>query len=150
IVLIVISLIAGGIILGQNLLQASKAQGLAKQIQEIDTAVNIFQTTYGCLPGDCIDITNHLTGTTNGDGSNFVNHRYSGTAQQRLEHLTFWPQLGVAGLRQGSYTGTGGSGDTYDDAEIGINLPVTDYASVGLSVYNHKINLDAWTVDFGV
>ena len=52
IVLVIIGLLVGGVLAGQDLIKSAKLQKGVKQITELNTATNTFQTKYGQLPGD--------------------------------------------------------------------------------------------------
>src|ERR1700678_1068516 len=52
IVLVIIGLIIGGILTGQDLIKAAEARAQISQIEKYQTAVNAFYNKYGYLPGD--------------------------------------------------------------------------------------------------
>ena len=52
IVLVIIGLLVGGVLTGQNLIKAAEARAQISQIDRFNTAVNTFQEKYGALPGD--------------------------------------------------------------------------------------------------
>ena len=52
IVLVIIGLITGGILVGQDLIKAAETRGQISQIEKFNTAVNTFEGKYGYLPGD--------------------------------------------------------------------------------------------------
>jgi prepilin-type N-terminal cleavage/methylation domain-containing protein len=52
IVLVIIGLIVGGVLVGQDLINASHVLAQVAQITKYNTAVNTFQLKYGYLPGD--------------------------------------------------------------------------------------------------
>jgi prepilin-type N-terminal cleavage/methylation domain-containing protein len=52
IVLLIIGLIVGGVLAGQNLIFAAGVRATISQIGNYNTAVNTFRTKYGALPGD--------------------------------------------------------------------------------------------------
>ena len=57
IVLVIVGLIIGGILVGQQLIHAAQIRQQAKQFELINAGVNTFRTKYNCLPGDCPDAT---------------------------------------------------------------------------------------------
>jgi len=67
--LIIIGLVAGGILIGRDLIRAAELRGDIRQIEKINLSVQAFRSKYGCLPGDCPVISQVLTGATNGDGN---------------------------------------------------------------------------------
>jgi prepilin-type N-terminal cleavage/methylation domain-containing protein len=52
IVLVIIGLIVGGVLAGQNLINAAAVRSQITQIETYNTAANAFRDKYGCLPGD--------------------------------------------------------------------------------------------------
>lgn len=52
IVLIIIGLLAGGVLVGRDLVYAAALRGQVTQINQYDTAVSAFRLRYGGLPGD--------------------------------------------------------------------------------------------------
>jgi prepilin-type N-terminal cleavage/methylation domain-containing protein len=55
IVLIIIGLIVGGVLAGQDLIRAAEERATIAQIEKYNTAVNTFRGKYGYLPGDIKD-----------------------------------------------------------------------------------------------
>lgn len=52
IVMVIVALLAGGILVGQDLVYAAKVRAEFSQMERIDTAVNTFKLKYNALPGD--------------------------------------------------------------------------------------------------
>jgi prepilin-type N-terminal cleavage/methylation domain-containing protein len=52
IVLVIIGLIVGGVLVGQDLIRAAEARATISQIEKYNTAVNTFRGKYNALPGD--------------------------------------------------------------------------------------------------
>lgn len=52
IVLVIIGLIAGGILVGQDLIRAAEVRAQISQIEKYNSAVNTFKAKFGALPGD--------------------------------------------------------------------------------------------------
>jgi prepilin-type N-terminal cleavage/methylation domain-containing protein len=52
IVLVIIGLIVGGVLVGQNLISAAAGRAQVTQIEKYNTAANTFREKYGYLPGD--------------------------------------------------------------------------------------------------
>ncbi len=57
IVLVIIGLIVGGILVGQNLIHSAKIRYTVSQYERFNTATNTFIGKYNCLPGDCANAT---------------------------------------------------------------------------------------------
>jgi prepilin-type N-terminal cleavage/methylation domain-containing protein len=118
IVLVIIGLIVGGVLVGQDLIKAAEVRKIISEKDAIGTAVYTFETKYSCLPGDCPNATNFwgqtagcsvfattpLTNggpTCNGNGDGNIDFgqgaagSYPGTS---LEVQYFWHHLFNAGL----------------------------------------------------
>lgn len=54
IVLVIIGLIVGGVLVGQDLIKAAETRATLAQIEKYNTAVNTFKTKYNGIPGDLI------------------------------------------------------------------------------------------------
>src|ERR1700679_178462 len=52
IVLVIIGLIVGGVLVGQDLIRAAGVRATISQVEKFNTAVNTFRGKYGYLPGD--------------------------------------------------------------------------------------------------
>ncbi len=141
IVLVILGLLVGGVLAGQSLIHASELRSVTSESQRYATAVSAFRDKYFALPGDmsnatafwsslggtgsdatcqAIDATSTATCNGDGDGSLF----WGGNAANRYEWYRFWQHLANAGLIEGSYTGTAGSGYM-----PGINLPTSKIAN---------------------
>jgi prepilin-type N-terminal cleavage/methylation domain-containing protein len=53
IVVVIVALLAAGVMVGKDLIQAAQVRSTLKQIEMINVAVNTFKGQYKCLPGDC-------------------------------------------------------------------------------------------------
>lgn len=144
IVLVIIGLIVGGVLVGQDLIKAAEIRKAAKQLEQYRTAVQAFRLKYNCIPGDCPTATqvwgaaswsdcggsgnSVITEETcdgNGDNSIFS----TSAAFTATEEHRFWQQLSLAKLIDGHYTGVcnvNGS-DCYSGGRTfiaGFNTPV--------------------------
>ena len=50
--LVIIGLIVGGVLVGQDLIRAAEVRATISQIEKYNTAVNTFRGKYDALPGD--------------------------------------------------------------------------------------------------
>jgi prepilin-type N-terminal cleavage/methylation domain-containing protein len=125
VVLVIIGLLTAAILGGQNLIDAAKIRAQIGQIDQFNTAVGMFQTKYGSLPGDmnAVDAATYGfasrpgTGNTGGgDGNGIIeaptwdwsnNFHYS--PQLCGEVAMFWNDLGTAQLIPGAYVGGAGT-----------------------------------------
>jgi prepilin-type N-terminal cleavage/methylation domain-containing protein len=53
IVLVIVGLLAGGILVGRDLIEAARRRALIGEVEKIDAAVNAFRLKFNCIPGDC-------------------------------------------------------------------------------------------------
>jgi prepilin-type N-terminal cleavage/methylation domain-containing protein len=145
IVLVIIGLIVGGILVGQQLILAATLRAQVTQIEGFKTAVATFRGKYNCIPGDCANATlffpadpscrgnatrSYLAAanglTCNGNGDGIIDN--AGTANYDAERNLFWQHLSLAGLVPGAYTGTCGyaGADCQTNSEswqAGVNAP---------------------------
>lgn len=154
--LVIIGLIIGGIMVGNDLIKAAQLRNIAKNIDEYRTAVNIFKLKYNCLPGDCPNATDFfgaqnathatcivtastgsLTCNGNGDGKitdcDIGSNGASGPQAQGYEMYRFWQHLAIAGIIKGKYTGTSGGGGNCEVVRD-VNSPSTVIDNVGFSI----------------
>ena len=121
IVLVIIGLIAGGILVGREMISAAEIRATITQIEKYKTATNTFRVKYGYLPGDISDpvasqygfIPRSACGTMGqGDGNGLI-EGYRGACGGfpgdglmvfRGETGVFWVDLSMANLMDGSFT----------------------------------------------
>jgi prepilin-type N-terminal cleavage/methylation domain-containing protein len=114
IVLVIIGLIVGGILVGQDLILAAGVRAQVSQIEKYNQAVNAFRDKYGALPGDLNQTVatqfGFLARGTNpgeGDGNGLIegdwNGSYAHGEAQMGETQLFWADLSTAGLIDGSF-----------------------------------------------
>jgi prepilin-type N-terminal cleavage/methylation domain-containing protein len=79
IVLVIIGLIVGGVLVGQDLIRAAEVRAQITQIEKFNTAVNTFHGKFGALPGDMDALTAANFGFTarglyagEGDGNGII------------------------------------------------------------------------------
>jgi len=108
IVLVIIGLLLGGVLKGQELIRSARVRNLISQKDGVTAAFFGFQDRYRALPGDYASASTNLvcpTGTClngNGDGQIQSNATsVSGSVQH--EELLVWTHLGAAGFLNGSY-----------------------------------------------
>lgn len=100
IVLVIIGLLLGGVLGGQQLIASAKVKSQLQQVKELAAAINTYQDKYGALPGDDANATTNtgVNTLTNGNG----NGSYSGAEGNRR----IWEHLEAAGMLAG-YTAAG-------------------------------------------
>ncbi|MDD5177162.1 MAG: prepilin-type N-terminal cleavage/methylation domain-containing protein [Sterolibacterium sp.] len=112
IVLVIIGLLLGGVLKGQELINSAKVKNFAQDFKTVPLYIYGYQDKYRALPGDDKVAATHLasaiasasvtllapTGTTLGDGA--LNGNYNSEAATD-ETLAFWQQVRLAGLAAG-------------------------------------------------
>lgn len=103
VVLLIIALIAGGILVGRDLIYLSQVRAQVAQLDQYDAAVYTFQQKYNCLPGDCafaVELNLGVSGGDgdNGDGSGWVDNALTSDKIMGYEIAGFWYHLKQAGL----------------------------------------------------
>jgi prepilin-type N-terminal cleavage/methylation domain-containing protein len=118
IVLVIIGLIVGGVLVGQNLILASQVRATVAQIEKYQTAVNTFRGKYGYLPGDIREPDATRFGLASrgqyagqGDGNGLIQGCDSNAAGKNDlwnaiggETGVFWNDLSTARLIDGAFS----------------------------------------------
>jgi prepilin-type N-terminal cleavage/methylation domain-containing protein len=65
IVLVIIGLIVGGVLVGQDLIKAAENNAAIQQFEKTDAAVNTFRTKYNGIPGDLLNPANFGLASSN-------------------------------------------------------------------------------------
>jgi prepilin-type N-terminal cleavage/methylation domain-containing protein len=108
IVLVIIGLIVGGVLVGQDLIRAAEVRATVGQYEKYNAAVNTFRVKYNGLPGDLsqyqaggygiFQLTNAAT-YDQGDGNGLI-----GVSRAAIgETLAFWRHMSDAALIDGSF-----------------------------------------------
>lgn len=117
IVLVIIGLIVGGVLVGQDLIKAAEVRATVSQYEKYNSAINTFRTKYTGIPGDLAAASStafgldpsagaHAGTAGLGDGNGLIDGVGGAAANQGLqwgEALLFWQQLSAASLVDGSY-----------------------------------------------
>jgi prepilin-type N-terminal cleavage/methylation domain-containing protein len=120
IVLVIIGLLIGGILGGQELIRSSELNSITSDITKFKVGVNAFKLKYNGFPGDMTNATAYWgtdasgcpsgggIGTCNGDGDGRVSYGWQNGNYTEL--FRFWQQLALSGILPGNFTGVAGSG----------------------------------------
>ncbi|GMQ88466.1 MAG: prepilin-type N-terminal cleavage/methylation domain-containing protein [Gammaproteobacteria bacterium] len=98
IVLVIIGLLLGGVLKGQEMITNAKVRNLADQGSGIKAAFYAFQDRYRALPGDYLTATLNIAGVTVNGGGN-------GQITTAAESGLVWQHLAAAGFITGAYNG---------------------------------------------
>jgi prepilin-type N-terminal cleavage/methylation domain-containing protein len=108
IVLVIIGLLLGGVLKGQELITSARVRNLISQQDGVKAAYFGFLDRFRSLPGDySLATTNIANTTTNGNANGQIElAAVCGAipACQALEYITVWEHLSRAGFINGSYT----------------------------------------------
>lgn len=112
IVLVIIGLLLGGVLKGQELITQAKIKNAANDISGVSVAIYGYQDRYKRLPGDDPGAATRWTGVGagDGDGNNVIAGSYS-SATATDESRLFWHHLRLAGFVAGDST-TAAAGTT--------------------------------------
>lgn len=113
--LMVIGLLIGGVLKGEEVLQNAKVAQGARQLAGIKAAVTTFRDTYGALPGDMNSPTTRLPNCTaapcdvSGNEDRAINTTITSsnsamTLDDTQERSGFWAHLNAAGLYSPQYS----------------------------------------------
>lgn len=148
-VMLIIGLVIGGVIVGNDLIRHSKLNRIMTQVNSFVTSANTFRLKYDCVPGDCQNAVAMLGASADGNGNGNIEGIFGSG-----EEFYFWEQLGLAGLINGKYIGTANPPEYWSYRrtwQVGYNAPPTGineksffrifYVGLVSNVYNHSYHL---------
>jgi prepilin-type N-terminal cleavage/methylation domain-containing protein len=127
IVLVIIGLLLGGVLKGQELINSAKVKNLATDFKNIPIYIYGYQDKYKALPGDDLKATTHLPPPggavviTNGDGNGIIDGAWNATTGESFQ---FWQQVRLAGFGPGATDPA--AADYIPTNAVGGNLGVTN------------------------
>lgn len=108
IVLVIIGLLLGGVLKGQELVNSAKVKNLANDFRSISSFVYAYQDRFRALPGDDRSASTHVSGGTNATkpkagevGNARINGNWN-SADKDDESFLFWQHVRLAGLATGT------------------------------------------------
>lgn len=117
IVLVIIGLLLGGVLKGQELITGARVRNLIQQQDGVKAAYFGFLDRYRALPGDFSAASKSIAGVEkDGDGDGQI--ELSGTGST-AEHILAWNHLAKSGFINGTYT--------YDAKQIDSSNPKNPY-----------------------
>lgn len=98
--LVIIGLLFGGVLVGQDLIYASHIRSQISQTQGIETQINTFKEKYNCTAGDCANAT-EVFGTTdtygnivnNGNGDGIIKSIYGNDGLTNPDGECIWANI---------------------------------------------------------
>lgn len=105
IVLVIIGLLLGGVLRGQELINSARVKNLTRDFQNVQVYIYGYQDRFRALPGDDAIAATHIAGATNPAAANanngLINGAWDSTTQTDESYL-FWQHVRLAGLAPGS------------------------------------------------
>lgn len=169
IVLVIIGLIVGGVLVGQDLIKAAEVRATVSQYEKYNSAVNTFRTKYNGIPGDllasnalafglCSTCTGFDGSVGKGDGNGLLESTTS-IAAQLGEPVVFWRHLSDssllgdnvgAGLSTVGAMTTSGASYFYPPAKMGRGNYWVAGSNSGLNYYLLGTVTGTSTTDAGI
>jgi prepilin-type N-terminal cleavage/methylation domain-containing protein len=138
IVLVIIGLLLGGVLKGQELINSAKVKNFANDFRTIPLFIYGYQDKFRALPGDDANVANHVTGGTPAStggtlGNGVVEGNWNSTTHTE-ESVLFWQHVRLANLAAGST-------DFADDTKAAASVPTNaDGGRIGIeSISSHYI-----------
>src|ERR1041384_1681256 len=145
IVLVIIGLLLGGILKGQEMITQAKIKNVINDLNGITVAITSYQDRYRALPGDDKNASTRWTtqNPASGDGNGVIAGLYNanatavtgGAPAAAAESNLFWQHLRIAGFVPGLTAGTG-SGTPPPNATgglIGVESGVVGTSGLGFT-----------------
>jgi len=102
IVLVIIGLLLGGVLKGQELINSAKVKNFAADFRTIPIYIYGYQDRFKALPGDDLRATTHVTATRNGNGDGALGGTWQDSgAASTSEAYNFWQHVRLANLATG-------------------------------------------------
>lgn len=158
IVMVIIGLLIGGILKGQEMIANAQVSATVAQVKGIDAATSTFRDMYDAMPGDIANATTRLPTcanacAANGDGNGQLDE---GIATSASEGLAFWAHLAAADLLTGvDNSGALVWGEGVPSARAGGGFSVGfhadgDFGGVAAGRGGHYLGIHGAPADAGV
>jgi prepilin-type N-terminal cleavage/methylation domain-containing protein len=139
IVLVIIGLLLGGILKGQELINSAKVKNIANDFRVIPTYIYAYQDKFKALPGDDDKAVTHV-GTNcaapcqNGNGNGVINGAWTKTlgAADTDESINFWAHVRLANLASGPTVVT--DADYIPKNAVGGDIGISSATSAQLQI----------------
>jgi len=119
IVLVIIGLLLGGVLKGQELINSAKVKNMASDFKNVQVYIYGYQDKYKALPGDDIAAVSHLgAGIAPGNGNGLIGGNWDSVTTTD-ESFLFWQHVRLAGLAPGPTTFTDVAAYTPKNADGG-------------------------------
>ncbi|MDH4215947.1 MAG: prepilin-type N-terminal cleavage/methylation domain-containing protein [Gallionella sp.] len=131
IVLVIIGLLLGGVLKGQELINSAKVKNLAGDFKNIPVFIYGYQDKYKSLPGDDSAAVTHVGAPAGsiGNGNGVIEGLWK-PALATDESAIFWQHVRLAGLAPGETTVSIAAGNTYIPKNaVGGDIGITSAAN---------------------
>jgi len=154
IVLVIIGLLLGGILKGQELINSARVKNLATDFRNVPLFIYGYQDKFRALPGDDPRADTNVGGTiatTNGNGNGVIDDAWNSEAVAD-ESVLFWQHVRLAGLAPGPTTmPTANTGNVYNPQNasggfIGVQSGTTDIAKTPITGADGKAISGAYII----
>lgn len=136
IVLVIIGLLLGGVLKGQELINSAKVKNLAGDFKNIPVYIYGYQDKFKALPGDDAVANTHVAGglaSTNGTpGNGLIEGAWNSTTVTD-ESFLFWQHVRLAGFAAGSTVTS--AADYIPKNAVGGSIGVTNSLSTDSPIY---------------
>ena len=116
IVLVIIGLLLGGVLKGQELINSAKVKNMANDFKNIQIQIYSYQDKFRALPGDDKAATINVAATADGNGNGVIEGAWNATSG---EAFNFWQHIRKAGLATGS-TNTSDANTRQKTLKVGV------------------------------
>jgi prepilin-type N-terminal cleavage/methylation domain-containing protein len=133
IVLVIIGLLLGGILKGQELINSAKVKNIANDFRVVPTYIYAYQDKFRALPGDDAAVATHVTGGTpatgtGARGNGLIDGVWNAPETGTEESNIFWQHVRLANLAAGPTTPGAGFGPLNAvGGRIGVSSAATPY-----------------------
>jgi prepilin-type N-terminal cleavage/methylation domain-containing protein len=129
IVLVIIGLLLGGILKGQELINSAKVKNLANDFRVVPTYIYAYQDKFKALPGDDNQVAAHVQGGTPGTGgtpgNGVIEGAWNAGETTTIESNVFWEHVRLANLAAGPTALAAGFAPTNTvGGRIGVNSAI--------------------------
>ncbi len=98
IVLVIIGLLLGGVLKGQELINSAKVKNMASDFRNAQVQIYSYQDKFRALPGDDSAAKNHVNATNDGNGDGLISGAWDAASGETFD---YWQHVRLAGLATG-------------------------------------------------
>lgn len=138
IVLVIIGLLLGGVLKGQELINSAKVKNFAQDFRSVPLFIYGYQDKFKALPGDDKNVTAHVSGATvaadsSGSLGNGAINGYWNSTTNTDESFLFWQHVRLANLASGptSTTDAAYAPTNADGGRIGVQSAKPEASMTG-------------------